>query len=73
MAEDQSEAIRARIQRIEHLTSDDQGSHEYLEAGSLALTVLNDTAGGSHPCVLFLIRLLNRKIGRSLLPLAEQL
>ena len=49
MAEDQNEAIRGRIQRIKYLTSNDQGTNEYLEAGGLALTVLNDTVGGSHP------------------------
>jgi hypothetical protein len=49
MAEDLDELIKARIERIKFLTTDHQGSHKYLEAGGLALTVLHDTVGGSHP------------------------
>lgn len=49
MAEDQNAVIKARIERIKRLTRDDQGSTEYLEAGGLALTVLHDTVGGTHP------------------------
>jgi hypothetical protein len=49
MAEDQKEAIRERIELIKELTKGYQGPSEFLEAGGLALTVLNDTVGGSHP------------------------
>jgi hypothetical protein len=49
MAEDLTVLIKGRIERIKFLTSDSQGSHQYLEAGGLALTVLHDTVGGSHP------------------------
>jgi hypothetical protein len=61
MAEDPNEAIKARIQRIEHLTGDDQGTNEYLEAGGLAMTVLNDTVGGSHPLYAVLENALKSK------------
>jgi len=48
MSRDLNSIIKARIERIKYL-SGDQGSSEFLEAGSLALTVLHDTVGGSHP------------------------
>jgi hypothetical protein len=48
MAEEQNEAIKARVQRIKFLTGDDKGTNEYLEAGGLALTILSDTVGGAH-------------------------
>ncbi len=49
MAEDLNALIKGRIERIKFLTTERQGSHQYLEAGGLALTVLHDTVGGSHP------------------------
>lgn len=49
MAEDLSALIKGRIERVKLLTSEDQGSHQYLEAGGLALTILHDTVGGRHP------------------------
>ena len=49
MAEDLKALIKGRVERIKFLTGDEQGSHEYIEAGGLALTVLHDTVGGSHP------------------------
>jgi len=49
MAENLKALIQGRIERIKFLTSEDQGSQQYLEAGGLALTVLHDTVGGSHP------------------------
>jgi hypothetical protein len=49
MAEDLNALIKGRIERIKFLTAEEQGSHQYLEAGGLALTVLHDTVGGSHP------------------------
>src|SRR5206468_4004692 len=49
MAEDLNALIKGRIDRIKSLVRDNQGTHEFLEAGGLALTVLHDTVGGSHP------------------------
>jgi len=49
MTDDLNAIIKARIERIEALANDDQGSDQWLEAGGLALTVLHDTVGGSHP------------------------
>jgi hypothetical protein len=49
MAEKEAEIIKGRIDRIRYLTNDDQGSDQWLEAGSLALTALFDSVGGSHP------------------------
>ena len=49
MANDQNEAMKARIQQIKNLASPNQGSRAYYEAGGLALTVLYDTVGGKHP------------------------
>lgn len=49
MAEDFKALIKGRIERIKFLTDDRQGSYQYLEGGGLALTVLHDTVGGSHP------------------------
>lgn len=42
-------AIRTRIDRIRHLTGDDQGTTEFYEAASIAQSVVHDTVGGSHP------------------------
>lgn len=49
MAEDLKTFIKRRVARIRVLTGNNQGSGQYLEAGGLALTVLHDTVGGSHP------------------------
>ena len=61
MAEDQNEAMKSRIQRIRDLTLDKQGSNQFLEAGGLALTVLDDTVGGSHPLLAVLDNALKSK------------
>src|SRR3989304_6005046 len=49
MAANENSAIKARIDRIRHLSSEDRGTTEYFEAASLAQSVLHDTVGGSHP------------------------
>lgn len=49
MANDQNEAVKARIQQIRNLVTPNNGSRAYYEAGGLALTVLYDTVGGKHP------------------------
>ena len=49
MAEKEAEIIKGRIDKLRYLTNDEQGSDQWLEAGGLALTVLYDTVGGSHP------------------------
>lgn len=49
MSADPNSIAKPLIERIKHLTSDGQGTSEYLEAGGLSLTVLHDTVGGSHP------------------------
>jgi hypothetical protein len=49
MAEDFSALLKKRVERIKFLTSSRQGAHEYLEAGGLALTVIHEAVGGSHP------------------------
>ena len=49
MTSNESAAIKARIEKIKHLSGDEQGTTQYFEAASLAQTVLNDTVGGSHP------------------------
>jgi hypothetical protein len=61
MAEDLKALIKGRIERIKFLTSEDQGSNEYLEAGGLALTVLHDAVGGSHPLLAVLDTALRSK------------
>jgi len=54
MPEDLNAFIKARIDRIKAIVSDRQGSHAYLEAGGIALTVLHDTVGGTHPLLAVL-------------------
>jgi hypothetical protein len=54
MAENENPAIKARIDRIRGLSSEEQGSTEYFEAACLAQTVLHDTVGGSHPLMVAL-------------------
>ena len=49
MSLDLNALIKSRIDKIKQLTDDEQGSAQFLEAGALALTVLHDTVGGSHP------------------------
>lgn len=49
MTDDLNAIVRFRVERIKYLTGNEQGSNDYLEAGGLALTVLHDTVGGSHP------------------------
>lgn len=49
MGNDLDAIVRVYVERIKRLTSDDQGTSEWLEAGGLALTVLHDTVGRSHP------------------------
>lgn len=61
MIEGQNEATRSRIQRIDALTRERQGSEAFFEAGGLALTILNDTVGGSHPLCAVLDHALKSK------------
>ena len=49
MNSNENATLNARIDHLRHLCSDEQGYIEYLEAASLAQTVLHDTVGGSHP------------------------
>ena len=49
MALDENTAIKARVERIRHLSGPTQGTNEYFEAASLAQSVLHDTVGGNHP------------------------
>ncbi len=49
MPEKQDERINTIIHEIKKLTQDGQSSIATIQAGGLALTVLNDTVGGSHP------------------------
>jgi hypothetical protein len=49
MAADEAASIKTRIEKIRHLSGDDQGATEFYEAATLAQTVLHDTVGGSHP------------------------
>lgn len=49
MSDASNEINRKRIEQVRLLTRDGQGSFEFLEAAGLALTVLHDTVGGSHP------------------------
>jgi hypothetical protein len=49
MTQKENETIKARVDKMRHLTDDEQGSSQWFEAGGLALTALHDTVGGSHP------------------------
>jgi hypothetical protein len=49
VAEDLNALVKSRIDRIRFLVGTDHGSYSYFEAASLALTVLHDTVGGTHP------------------------
>ncbi len=42
-------AIRARIERIRKLASDESDSQQFYEAASIAQSVLHDTSGSGHP------------------------
>jgi len=44
-----SELIKSRVAEIRRLSSDKQGTAEWFEAATLALSVPHDTVGGSHP------------------------
>ena len=61
MTEDLQTLIKSRIDRIKFLATDKQGTYEYFEAGGLALTVLHDTVGGSHPLCAVLSNALKTK------------
>lgn len=54
MTTDEIKTIESRIDQIRHLSAEDQGSIEFFEAASLALSVLHDTVGGSHPLMAIL-------------------
>jgi hypothetical protein len=49
MSNDLAATVRARIERVKMLAGPGKGNVQNLEAGGLALTVLHDTVGGSHP------------------------
>ena len=49
MVEQEEKLISNRITKIRQLADDRQSMFELLEAGSVALTVLHDTVGGSQP------------------------
>ena len=46
---DLEEVIKSRVNEIRRLSKDNQGSTAWFEAANLALSVLHDTVGGSHP------------------------
>jgi hypothetical protein len=49
MAANEESAMSGRIQRMRSLTQQGLGTPQYYEAAHLALSVLHDTVGGSHP------------------------
>ena len=49
MTDSLNEKVGARIALIKKLTDESGGTEDFFEAGGLALTVLHDTVGGSHP------------------------
>ncbi len=61
MTDDFNQIVEVRINRIKSLTGHNKGTDEWLEAGGLALTVLHDTAGGSHPLFSVLDNALKKK------------
>ena len=61
MAEDLNTLFKGRINQIKSLVDDKQGSNAYLEAGALALTILHDMVGGSHPLLAVLDNALKSK------------
>jgi hypothetical protein len=48
MFEKHNEKVKLRIDKIKQLLNPGRGSEGCLEAGALALTVIDDTVGGSH-------------------------
>ncbi len=46
---DFTEVIKSRVAEIRRLSTEDQSSTAWFEAANLALSVLHDTVGGSHP------------------------
>jgi hypothetical protein len=46
---DPGEVIKSRMAEIRRLSNDKQGTTAWFEAANLALSVLHDTVGGSHP------------------------
>ena len=61
MAYNLLESIEKRIDKIRELTGDHAEGYHNVEGAALALTVLHDTAGGSHP----LMKVLHRAIEKS--------
>jgi hypothetical protein len=57
---DLNEVIKSRVAEIRRLSSDRQGSTAWFEAANLALSVLHDTVGGSHPLMLAIRDALNK-------------
>ena len=49
MAEDFTESLKKRVEEIKTLTTSGVGPPERLQAAGLALTIIHDTLGGSHP------------------------
>ena len=49
MTLDENTRIKALIEKIRYLSSEDQGALQYFEAASLAQSVVHDTVGGNHP------------------------
>jgi hypothetical protein len=49
MVERDDELISGRMDKVRQLADPSLGGIQWLEAGSLALSVLHDTVGGSHP------------------------
>lgn len=67
MPTDENYTITSRIDRIRLLIREDKGSIEWLEAASLAQSVLHDTIGGAHPLMATLNDALKSKDGISAL------
>ena len=51
---DENTGIQNRIEKIRHLSEPGQALHQYLEAISLAQSVVHDTVGGNHPIMTVL-------------------
>jgi hypothetical protein len=72
-------AINTRIAQMRTLTDSEQGAQEFYEAANLALAVIHDTVGGSHPLSSTLEDALNKSdwnravaAARSVIKLHEQ-
>jgi len=79
MSDAQDKILAELITRIKHLANSIQGTPAWLEAGSLALSVIHNTVGGSHPLKSVLDNALKTKdatmaaaAGRSVVTLYEQ-